>query len=112
MLITTLVIFALAAVLGLTVAVQILKRRPTSKAVALTHGAFGAAGLVLLIIQAAKTPQRLLTTAIVLFVVAALGGAVVFVNDLRNKPGPVGLVVVHALVAVAAVVLVLLVAIK
>lgn len=112
MLITAIVIFLLAAVLGLTVAVQILKKKPTSKIVALAHGAFGAVGLVLLIVHAAKNPVQLLTTAIVLLVVAALGGAIVFVNDLRKKPGPLALIVIHALVAVTAVVLVLIVAVK
>lgn len=112
MLITALVIFVLAALLGLTVAVQILKKRETSKAVAIAHGLFGAAGLVTLLLYALKNPHRLLTTAIVLLVVAALGGAIVFANDLRKKPGPVGLVVIHAVVAVVAVVLVVLVAVQ
>jgi peptidoglycan/LPS O-acetylase OafA/YrhL len=112
MLITTLVLFVLAALLGLTVAVQIFKKKPTSRGVALAHGAFGAAGLVVLLLYAVKNPERLLTTAIVLLVVAALGGLIVFVNDLKGKAGPVGLVVIHALVAVVAVVLVLMVVIK
>jgi uncharacterized membrane protein len=111
MLIASLVIFVVAAILGLTVAVQLFRRRETSKTVAGVHGLVGAAGLVLLIIQAARSPERLLTTAIVLLVVAALGGAVLFANDVRKKPGPLALVVIHALVAVTAVVLVLLVAI-
>jgi hypothetical protein len=110
MLITTLVLFGLAAVLGLTVAIQIFKKRETSKGVALAHGAFGAVCLVLLILFAVKNPHPWLTTSIVLLVVAALGGAVLFVNDLRKKAGPVALVVIHALAAVAAVVLVALVA--
>jgi hypothetical protein len=112
MLVASLVIFGLAAILGLVVAVQILKKRPTSKGVALAHGAFGAAGLVVLIIYAMQNPARLLTTAIVLLVVAALGGAIVFVNDLRGRAGPIPLVVIHALVALTAVALVLTVLIK
>jgi peptidoglycan/LPS O-acetylase OafA/YrhL len=112
MLITTLVIFGIAAVLGLTVATQIFQKRETSKGVAVAHGLFGAVALVLLILHAVKSPHQWLTTAIILLVVAALGGAIVFVNDLRKKPGPLGLIVIHALVAVVAVVLVLLVAIK
>lgn len=112
MLITTIVLFVLAALLGLTVAVQIFKKKPTSKGVAIAHGAFGAAGLVVLILHAVKNPDRLLTTAIILLVIAALGGLTVFINDLRGKVGPLGLVVIHALVAVAAVALVLVVAVK
>jgi ABC-type transport system involved in cytochrome c biogenesis permease subunit len=112
MLATTLVLFALAALLGLTVAVQIMKRRPTSKGTALAHGLFGAAGLVVLLLYALKNPHPWLTTAIVLLVIAALGGAVLFANDLRRRPGPVGLIVIHALAAVVAVALVLLVAMR
>lgn len=112
MLVVTLVLFVLAAVLGLVVALQIFKKRPTSKAVALSHGAAAAAGLIVLILHAAKNPTKLLTTAIVLLVIAALGGAVVFINDLKGKAGPVGLVVVHVLVALSAVALVLIVAIQ
>jgi uncharacterized membrane protein len=112
MLVVTLVLFVLAAVLGLVVALQIFKKRPTSKGVALSHGVVAAAGLIVLILHAAKNPTKLLTTAIVLLVVAALGGAVVFVNDLKGKAGPAGLVVVHVLVALTAVALVLVVAIQ
>lgn len=110
MLTLSLALFVLAAVLGLVVAVQIFKKKETSKGVALAHGAVGVAGLVALIVQAAKSPDRLLTAAIVLLVIAALGGLALFVNDVRRKPGPVALVVIHALAAVTAVVLVLLVA--
>jgi hypothetical protein len=112
MLITTLVLFVVAALLGLTVAVQIFKKRETSKPAALAHGAFGAVALVLLIVYAIHHAHPWLTTAIILLVIAALGGAIVFINDLRKKPGPVALVVIHALAAVVAVVLVLLVALK
>lgn len=111
MLITSLILFALSAVLGLAIAARILKKRETSKPGALAHGLLGAAGLVTLILYAVGNPHRLLTAAIVLLVVAALGGAVLLANDLRRKPGPVALIVIHALAAVVAVVLVLLVAV-
>ena len=112
MLITALVIFVIAALLGLTVAIHILRKRETPKSVAVLHGLFGAAGLVVLLVYALKNPGHLLAAAIVLLVIAALGGAIAFINDLRKKPGPVGLIVIHAMVAVAAVVLVLIVAIR
>ncbi len=110
MLTFSIVLFALAAVLGLAVAVALLRKKETSKPVALAHGAVGAGGLVLLLLHALSHPQRMLTIAIGLFVVAALGGAVLFANDLRRKPGPAFLIVVHAVVAVVAFGLVLLVA--
>ncbi|HEX2852158.1 MAG TPA: hypothetical protein VHO24_02890 [Opitutaceae bacterium] len=112
MLTFSIVLFALAAVLGIAVAAALLKKKETSKPMALAHGVLGAGGLVLLILYTAQNPHKFLTSAIVLLVVAALGGVVLFANDLRRKPGPVFLIAVHALAAVAAVVLVLLVALK
>ena len=112
MLILSIAFFALSAVLGLTVAIALLKKQTTSKPVVLAHGAVGAAGLVVLIFHAAKNPHSLLTTAIILLVVAALGGAALFANDLRKKPGPLFLVVIHAVVALAAVGTVAVVALR
>ncbi len=112
MLILTLVLFGVAAVLGLTVAAALFKKAPTSKGAALAHGLFAAGGLVLLVVILLRQPHPLLGWAVGLLVVAALGGAVLFANDVRRKPGPLGLVVVHAGVAVVAVVLVLLVALR
>ena len=112
MLILALVLFALAAILGITVALAIFKKQETSKPVALTHGACAALGLIILILSVVNHPHALLITAVVLLVIAAIGGAVLFGNDLRKKAGPVVLVVIHALAAITAVVLVLLVAIQ
>jgi hypothetical protein len=70
---------------------------------ALVHGAVAAAGLVALIALVAKGQQASgATTALVLFVIAALGGFGLFFHHLRKKALPVWLVVVHALVAVTA----------
>jgi hypothetical protein len=110
MLTSTIVLFVLAALLGLTAAIRIFQKKPTVKGIALAHGAFGAAGLIGLILYAVKNPHGLLTIAIVLLVVAALGGLIIFINDLRGKAGPLPLVAIHALAAVTAVALVLIVA--
>jgi hypothetical protein len=111
MLLVALVCFALAAVIGLTLASKIIRKAPTSKPVALAHGLVAATGLVLVIVYMLNAPNRLLTWAVGLLVVAALGGAVLFTNDLRKKPGPVGLIAIHALVALVAVVIVVMVAV-
>jgi hypothetical protein len=112
MLIISIVFFVIAAVLGLTVAIALIKKQTTSKPVVFAHGAVGATGLVVLVFHAAKHPNNLLTTAIILLVVVALGGAVLFANDLRRKPGPLFLVVIHAVVALAAVGTVAVVALR
>lgn len=110
MLTVSLVLFGLAAVLGLVLAAALFRKKETSKPVALAHGAVAAAGLVVLVLHAVRHPHQSLTLAISLFVLAALGGGWLFANDLRKKPGPLFLVGLHAVAAVAAVALVLTVA--
>ncbi|HEY5372425.1 MAG TPA: hypothetical protein VIK01_02005 [Polyangiaceae bacterium] len=70
---------------------------------ALVHGALAATGLVLLTLAVlgagGPQPARL---ALGLFVVAALGGFVLFSFHLRKKQLPMGIIMVHALVAIAA----------
>lgn len=110
MLVPSIILFVVAAGLGLFLAVTLFKNKETPKAVVLAHGGFGALGLVLLLLYTLQNPNRLLQIAVGLLVVAAVGGFVLFANDLRKKPGPIFLVVVHAVAALVAVGLVLLVA--
>lgn len=100
MLITSIVIFAVAAILGLIVITALLKDKPTPKPVVFTHGALAAVALVLLVIFAVNNPDHSPVLSIVLFVIAALGGFVLFFRDMSKKPGPKALAVIHALAAV------------
>ena len=74
MLVFSIVLFVLAALLGHTVAIALLKKKKTSEPIAFLHGLLGASGLVLLILHAVRNPDQFLTIAIVLLVIAALGG--------------------------------------
>ena len=99
-----LVLFALAAVGGVTMAVQRLRGSPQpALGIALIHGAAAAAGLVALVwmVAGAGAPS-LAQLALVLFLAAALGGFALFAMHLRKSTLPVWLVAVHGLVAVAA----------
>lgn len=101
------ILFALAALGGLTLAVMHFRsggreRPPTALAVG--HGLIAAVALVLLIIGVlgAAGPSMLPVAALAIFVVAALGGAYLFLGKhLRGQPLPSAVVVVHGLVAVA-----------
>lgn len=110
MLLTTIILFALAAVLGLVLITKIFKEEETPKAVVYSHGAAAAAGLVLLIIAYFNQGDSLLMTSVLIFIVAALGGFVLFGRDISQKPVPKWLAVVHALAAVTAFVLLLIAA--
>jgi hypothetical protein len=98
-------LFALGAIIGMYLLALVIqeKKRPTS--VAVIHGVFVAAALVLLIFYNTQNPGFF--DSIVLFVVAALGGLVLFVKDFTGKPVPRWLALVHAVVAVAGFVVLL-----
>ncbi len=72
-----------------------------------THGLLVATALGLFIYYAVNNPDNYPKASLILFIVAALGGFILFANDMRKKPGPVALVAVHAIVAVVAFVLLL-----
>lgn len=104
-----LALFAVAALGGVVLAVIRFRGKPYPPlGLALVHGLFAAAGLVALIAGVAQghAPSRA-TIALVLFVIAALGGFVLFFTHLRKNALPIGLVVIHALVAVVAFVILL-----
>jgi hypothetical protein len=102
------VLFALAAVGGVVMALKIRAGELPPKALALGHGALAATGLVLLLIAVLDTGAGgLAAVALVLFVGAALGGFVMFAGHLKERVPTVGLVAAHALAAVAAFVLLL-----
>ena len=97
-------VFALAAVAGLTMAIGVFKGRTPSVGVAVIHGLFAATGLVLLLIavfnQGAGNAAR---WALYLFLIAAIGGFTLALGyHARKRPLPTGLVAGHALLAVAA----------
>jgi hypothetical protein len=103
-----LVLFALAAVGGLIMAVMRFQGRPQPPlGLALVHGAAAAAGLIALIVAVGGAAAGLPLWALILFIGAALGGFFLFSFHLRKLALPIGLMVVHALVAVTAFVLLL-----
>jgi hypothetical protein len=97
-----LLLFAIAAVGGLVMAVVRFKGRNPPLGLALLHGALAAAGLVALIVfivRASATPS-LARISLGLFVVAALGGFVLFATHLRHRNIQIPLMLIHAVVAV------------
>lgn len=99
-----LVLFALAAVGGLVMAIIRFGGKPVPPmGIAIIHGLAAAAGLVTLIVGVAGggAPSAA-TIALVLFLVAALGGFALFFQHLRKGPISIPLMVIHAVVAVAA----------
>ena len=103
------VLFALAALLGITLAAKHLKKKDAPISLALVHGLAAAVGLVLLIIAVVQMSSAgPAGVALAIFVIAALGGFVLFAMHLMRKPLPRGLMFVHALAAVVAFIILLI----
>jgi hypothetical protein len=103
---TAIALFAIAALLGLYLISFVLRKQETPKAIAIVHGLFAATALVLLIIHTVQTGADLIQS-IVLFVIAALGGIILFARDITGKSLPKSLAVAHGLIAVTAFVFLL-----
>ncbi len=103
MLVTALIIFAIAAIGGLILAAHVLRGKFAPWALSVLHALLGATGLVLLIVLMLKGgASTTVITSFVLFLVAALGGFFLATFHLRKKLPPKAVVIVHASVAVVA----------
>lgn len=100
--ITIIVLFAVAAVFGLTLIIPVLQGKTPSRAFVFIHGGIAAVALILLIVRYVNEAEAVPVLSLILFVAAALGGFILFANDLQKKPIPKGLAVVHAAAAVTA----------
>ncbi len=103
------VLFAIAALGGIVLAVMRLSGRELPPmALAIIHGLFAAAGLVALIVAVVgANVSSIATYALVGFVVAALGGFLLFSYHLRRKALPIGVVLIHGIAAVISFVILL-----
>jgi FtsH-binding integral membrane protein len=102
MIITAEIILAVAALVGLMLAVKHMRGNKPPLAVGLTHGLVGAVGLILLIVAMVQgTTGSAITIALVLLVISALGGFVLLSIRTRGKNLPRPLIAIHGLAAVA-----------
>ncbi len=101
--IVALVLFGLAAVGGLVLALQRFSGKPLpSLPLALVHGLAAGAGLVALTVFVANGGgPSAARTGLVLLLIAALGGFVLFTRHLKQVALPIPVMILHALVAVA-----------
>ena len=108
MIYTAIALFALSAILGLTILLKWISKKDASKAVVYSHGIVAATALVILVVYAFMNPGNFPKVSIGLFVVSAIAGFYMFINDLRKKMSPLSLALIHALVAVSGFVTLLL----
>ena len=91
-------IFSVAALLGFYLLVHVLRKKETPKSLVIAHGVLAASALFMLIFHLVKTGADIVQI-VVLFILAALAGLVLFVRDMSGKSLPKGLAFIHALLA-------------
>lgn len=102
-------LFVLAAVTGFYLAVNHFRGEQLNVGPVIAHGIFAASGLVVLIVGGIRSGlSGMVLYALILFVVAALGGFVLLTYDLRDRALPTPVVVVHGLLALTAFLLLLI----
>lgn len=104
----TIGLFAVAAVLGLTILTKWLTKKEASRAVIYSHGIAAATALVFLMVFAVQNPANFPKASLILFIIAALGGFYMFYQDMQKKNSPIGVAVIHALLAVSGLVTLLI----
>jgi hypothetical protein len=96
-------IFLVAAIFGIIIASAIIREQPTPKPLVFIHGILAATALAIVVIYVMKNPDKNPMVSLIILLIAATGGFVLFARDMTKKPGPVALVFIHALAAVAGV---------
>ena len=104
----TIGLFALAAVLGLSILIKWLTKKEASRVVIYSHGIAAATALVLLIFYAVQNPANFPKASLILFVIAALGGFYMFYQDMKKKNSSIAVAVIHALLAVSGLITLLI----
>lgn len=106
MLPTLLVLFLLTATGGVVLAVLEARGRGLPLRLSAGHGAFGLALLALLILHDFQSPtDRLVNDATLVFVLAAIGGLLLFGFRASRQKLPLAVVLLHAVFALTAITL-------
>ncbi len=108
MLNTTIILFALAAIVGVLLLLKVLKGESTAKPLVFLHGALSATGLVLLTLYVVENYEGGPVLSLGLFIIAALGGFILFAMDLSKKKVSKTLALIHGGAAVIAFLLLLM----
>jgi len=106
--IAAIILFVFAAFCGMVLALMHSTKVARPWALTIAHGVFAASALVLLAIAVLNGAAPAMTLALILFVIAAFGGMFLVSFHLRGKELPNLALVIHAVVATAAFVALLL----
>lgn len=103
MIIAASMLFAFTVFCGLVLALLHTLNIERPWALTILHGVFAVSALVLLGVAVLTGTAPAFKTALILFVVTAFGGTFLFTYRIRGKPPPSLAVILHAVLAAAAV---------
>jgi hypothetical protein len=95
------ILFALAAIVGVVILKNWLTAINTARSTIYLHGILAAVPLVLLLLYYVRNPEVNFRNSLVLFGVAALVGFYMFFREIKGKFSPAWMAIAHGLVAVA-----------
>ncbi len=103
------ILFAIAAAGGLALIYMKFSGKVIPMPLAIIHGVFAAAGIVALILNiVSSSANKLMNISLVLFVIVAIGGFILFSFYVRNKELPDVLIAIHGSGAVISFALLLI----
>jgi hypothetical protein len=103
MLYISIILFLIAAVFGIIIASAIIRKQPTPKPLVYIHGLLAAIALSIVVIYVLQHAEKNPMVSLILLLIGATGGFILFARDMTKKPGPVALILIHALFAVSGV---------
>lgn len=103
------ILFAIAAIGGLTLIIMKFSGKGLPWPLVIGHGLFAASGLIVLIINVFQNTQIfLMNLSLMLFLIVAIGGFIVLSFHLRKKKQPNSLILIHGAAAVISFVLLII----
>ncbi len=100
--ITITLLFSIAAVFGVILLIPVLQDKSPTRTFVFIHGGIAATALVILLVQFFTTNASVPSVSVILFVIAAIGGFILFARDMQQKSLPKGLALIHAAAAIVA----------
>ncbi|HKP32964.1 MAG TPA: hypothetical protein VJT83_09560 [Chitinophagaceae bacterium] len=101
-------LFVAAAVLGIIILRAIIQQSETPKVAVFIHGLLAAAGLGLVTYYVITNPDNNPLVSLIILAIGAVGGFYLLARDLKKKPGPIGLAIIHMLAGLTGVILLLM----
>lgn len=108
MIYASIILFAIAAIVGFTIFTKVIRNRRASRPVAYLHGLIALAAILLLVLAVTRSGEFMLSFGMIIFIMASVAGGALFFMDSRKKILPIGVIAAHATLALIAFIILLI----